>query len=116
MKQSFRQVLYDYRGGSLVSSALTTPAATPASTPVHPLPALQELAHLYHYYLHGEQGNRAAGGSAAVREGRLPNGEPFPDIVLRYQVQELLGASVLAQGQCRESLCAARSGHQELPC
>ncbi|KAL4443930.1 hypothetical protein ABPG75_011667 [Micractinium tetrahymenae] len=46
----------------------------------------QELAHLYHYYLHGEQGNRAAGGSAAMREGRLPNGEPFPDIVLRYQV------------------------------
>jgi hypothetical protein len=47
---------------------------------------LQELAHLYHYYLHGEQGNRTAGGSKAVREGRLPNGEPFPDIVLQYQV------------------------------
>ena len=51
-----------------------------------PLTLLQELAHLYHYYLHGEQGNRAAGGSKAVREGRLPNGEPFPDIVLQYQV------------------------------
>lgn len=49
--------------------------------------APQELAHLYHYYLHGGQGNRGAGGSAAMREGRLPNGEPFPDIVLRYQAR-----------------------------
>lgn len=49
---------------------------------------MQELAHLYHYYLHGEQGNRS-GGSKAMREGRLPNGEPFPEIVLRYQVQQL---------------------------
>lgn len=43
---------------------------------------LQELAHLYHYYLHGEQGNRGGGG----KKERLPNGEPFPDIALRYQV------------------------------
>ena len=56
------------------------------------LSLLQELAHLYHYYLHGEQGNRTAGGSKAVREGRLPNGEPFPDIVLQYQVGGCLGA------------------------
>lgn len=47
----------------------------------------QELAHLYHYYLHGEQGNRAGGGSAA-REGRLPSGEPFPDITVQYQVDQ----------------------------
>ena len=45
----------------------------------------QELAHLYHYYLHGEQGNREGSGGGA-REGRLPNGEAFPDIVLQYQV------------------------------
>ncbi|PRW58303.1 Structural maintenance of chromosomes flexible hinge domain-containing 1 [Chlorella sorokiniana] len=42
----------------------------------------QELAHLYHYYLHGEQGNRDGGG----KKERLPNGEPFPEILLRYQV------------------------------
>ena len=46
----------------------------------------QELAHLYHYYLHGEQGNRGSGG----KKERLPNGEPFPDILLRYQVPQLL--------------------------
>ena len=57
---------------------------------------LQELAHLYHYYLHGEQGNRAAGGSKAMREGRLPNGEPFPDIVLQYQVGGCSTTSITA--------------------
>eukprot|EP00887_Chlorella_sp_A99_P005757 scaffold1.g5757.t1 len=47
----------------------------------------QELAHLYHYYLHGEQGNRDGGGAAAAaREGRLPNGEAFPDIAVQLCV------------------------------
>ncbi len=43
----------------------------------------RELAHVYHYYLHGEGGNR-------VREEGvpaptvLPNGEPLPNIMLRH--------------------------------
>lgn len=55
---------------------------------------LQELAHLYHYYLHGEQGNRDGGG----KKERLPNGEPFPDIVLRYQVGVVSNSSFEAAG------------------
>ncbi len=39
---------------------------------------------MYHYYLHGEGGNREALSRAC--EGRLPNGEPFPDITLRNLV------------------------------
>jgi hypothetical protein len=41
-----------------------------------------ELAHLYHYYLHGEGGNRAGAGAGAAG-GLLPNGEPLPDIALQ---------------------------------
>lgn len=46
----------------------------------------QELAHLYHYYLHGEGGNRGAGCGGAQQQGGglLPNGEPLPDITLHY--------------------------------
>ena len=73
----------------LSTSVLCAPLAESASCSPSRCPH-QELAHLYHYYLHGEQGNRTAGGSKAMREGRLPNGEPFPDIVLRYQVGEAL--------------------------
>lgn len=61
---------------------------------------VQELGHLYHYYIWGEQGNRASGGAAA-REGRLPNGEPFPDIVLRYQVRR--AAPFQPKAQCTHS-------------
>lgn len=47
----------------------------------------KELAHVYHYYLHGEGGNRvpaetAPDSSSPIRT--LPNGEPLPMIVLRH--------------------------------
>lgn len=42
---------------------------------------LQELAHLYHYYLHGEAGNRDGNTASG---GLLPNGEPLPNITLEY--------------------------------
>lgn len=54
----------------------------------------RELAHLYHYYLHGEKGNRGAAaatepapagpGTASPPAGMLPNGEPVPLITLRH--------------------------------
>lgn len=40
----------------------------------------RELAHLYHYYLHGEAGNSS---TEAQTGGLLPNGEPLPAIVLQ---------------------------------
>jgi hypothetical protein len=43
----------------------------------------QQLAHLYHFYLHGAAGNRHADGAGAAR-GTLPNGEALPEIVVRY--------------------------------
>jgi hypothetical protein len=63
------------------------PRSATCGRPLVLLCALQELAHLYHYYLHGEQGNRAGAGGSAACQGCLPNGEPLPNIVLRYQVQ-----------------------------
>lgn len=33
-----------------------------------------------------------------MREGRLPNGEPFPDIVLHFQVGMGLGANMRSCG------------------
>lgn len=51
----------------------------PAAQPLHPrhvpFPS-------YHYYLHGEHGNREPGINPC-HEGRLPNGEPFPDITVQ---------------------------------
>lgn len=43
----------------------------------------QQLAHLYHFYLHGAAGNRHADGAGAAT-GTLPNGEALPEIVVRY--------------------------------
>lgn len=45
----------------------------------------QELAHLYHYYLHGETGNRE---SRIKEKMLLPNGEALPNINVRYQINE----------------------------
>jgi structural maintenance of chromosomes flexible hinge domain-containing protein 1 len=43
-----------------------------------------ELAHLYHYYLHGENGNRKSVEADESLVNRvLPNGEPLPRISLR---------------------------------
>ena len=47
----------------------------------------RELAHVYHYYLHGEGGNRTPmpqEGSSSAPSRTLPNGEPLPLIVLRH--------------------------------
>lgn len=43
----------------------------------------RELAHVYHYYLHGEAGNRVREEGAECPTV-LPNGEPLPNIVLRH--------------------------------
>jgi structural maintenance of chromosomes flexible hinge domain-containing protein 1 len=43
----------------------------------------RELAHVYHYYLHGEAGNRVREEGMAAPTV-LPNGEPLPNIVLRH--------------------------------
>lgn len=45
----------------------------------------RELAHVYHYYLHGEDGNRVREEGVAAPTV-LPNGEPLPNIVLRHAV------------------------------
>eukprot|EP00775_Hariotina_reticulata_P002831 gene2831-3124_t len=47
---------------------------------------LRDLAHLYHYYLHGAQGNTFT----KSRASQLPNGERIPDIV----VERLVGTGV----------------------
>ena len=101
-------------GPCLSSATPTQPCKLPLHVPspisprslTHPsaLPLPKELAHLYHYYLHGEQGNRAGAGGAPCE--RLPNGEPFPDIVLRYQVR-FSGCSLLSGARARAWACRA---------
>jgi len=47
----------------------------------------RELAHLYHYYLHGDRGNREPSASNKANgqtRGSLPNGEPLPLITLSH--------------------------------
>ncbi len=46
----------------------------------------RELAHLYHYYLHGPQGNVPASSSSGTRRagGLLPSGEPAPEVVVEF--------------------------------
>lgn len=45
----------------------------------------RELAHLYHYYLHGPQGNLPSTSSGPRRAaGLLPSGEPAPEVVVEF--------------------------------
>lgn len=60
--------------------ATACPGVKPSATACGPTPSprlcsMQELAHLYHYYLHGEQGNREPGAPASG-----------PTIILRLMV------------------------------
>jgi hypothetical protein len=61
------------------------------------LQVCRELAHLYHYYLHGPQGNVGSSSSAARAAGMLPSGEPAPEVAVEF----MSGSRLL----WRRSLC-----------
>lgn len=45
----------------------------------------RDLAHLYHYYLHGERGNRTPSiGDGPASPPTLPGGEPLPRIIVSF--------------------------------
>lgn len=106
-EQEVRLAAADAGRGPQTLQRCSPPSSPPPIPKTHTLPprhagrqVCRDLAHLYHYYLHGEQG-----GSSNNNSGGGGGGGPLPDIVLRVVMlgQELWRCNLaeVGVGCCR---------------